>query len=33
MGAMGLRRVHAELAWQHQVPQLLKAYERLFAEV
>ena len=27
MGAIGRRRVEEGLAWHHQIPQLLKAYE------
>ncbi|HZY58142.1 MAG TPA: glycosyltransferase, partial [Candidatus Binataceae bacterium] len=27
MGAIGRRRLEAGLAWHHQVPQLLQAYE------
>ncbi len=30
MGQIGRRRVEGELAWQHQVPKLLAAYERAF---
>jgi len=26
MGALGRRRVESELAWHHQIPQLLQAY-------
>ena len=29
MGRVGRRRIETELAWQHQVPRLLAAYERL----
>ena len=29
MGATGLRRVHEELAWTHEAPALLAAYQRL----
>jgi glycosyltransferase involved in cell wall biosynthesis len=32
MGARGRERVLAELAWEHEAPKLLHAYERLFAE-
>jgi glycosyltransferase involved in cell wall biosynthesis len=31
MGAFGLRRVRESLAWHHEEPQLLAAYETLFA--
>jgi glycosyltransferase involved in cell wall biosynthesis len=31
MGEIGRRRVEGELAWHHQVPRLLAAYERAFA--
>jgi glycosyltransferase involved in cell wall biosynthesis len=31
MGEMGRRRVEAELAWSHQVPKLLAAYESLWS--
>jgi glycosyltransferase involved in cell wall biosynthesis len=31
MGAFGLRRVRESLAWHHEEPQLLAAYESLFA--
>jgi hypothetical protein len=27
MGALGRQRIEAELAWHHQVPPLLTAYE------
>lgn len=30
MGAIGQARVHRELAWMHQAPKLLAAYETLF---
>jgi glycosyltransferase involved in cell wall biosynthesis len=30
MGAAGLERVKTELAWEHEVPRLLAAYEELF---
>ncbi len=32
MGKFGKRRVEDELAWQHQEPKLLEAYERAFAK-
>ena len=31
MGAFGRRRVHDELAWPHEAPKLLAAYDRLFS--
>jgi glycosyltransferase involved in cell wall biosynthesis len=31
MGEIGRRRVEGELAWQHQVPKLLAAYDMAFA--
>ncbi len=31
MGALGRERVHRELAWTHEAPKLLAAYEALFA--
>jgi hypothetical protein len=31
MGAFGLQRVREFLAWHHEEPQLLAAYEALFA--
>jgi glycosyltransferase involved in cell wall biosynthesis len=31
MGACGRRRVESELAWRHEAPKLLAAYEALFA--
>jgi glycosyltransferase involved in cell wall biosynthesis len=30
MGQFGERRVHEELAWQHEQPKLLQAYDKLF---
>jgi glycosyltransferase involved in cell wall biosynthesis len=30
MAALGLQRVSEHLAWHHQVPQLLAAYDRAF---
>jgi glycosyltransferase involved in cell wall biosynthesis len=30
MGAAGLERVKNELAWEHEVPRLLAAYDELF---
>ncbi|WP_146592066.1 glycosyltransferase family 4 protein [Puniceibacterium confluentis] len=33
MGALGQARVHEELSWAHSVPQLLAAYERIFAKM
>ena len=30
MGAAGLERVKTELAWEHEVPRLLAAYDELF---
>jgi glycosyltransferase involved in cell wall biosynthesis len=30
MGAAGLERVKTALAWEHEVPRLLAAYEELF---
>ena len=30
MGAAGLERVKNELAWEHEAPRLLAAYEALF---
>jgi glycosyltransferase involved in cell wall biosynthesis len=30
MGELGKRRVHDELAWQHEAPKLLDAYDALF---
>jgi glycosyltransferase involved in cell wall biosynthesis len=32
MGACGYERVRGELAWPHQVPQLLRAYDALWIE-
>lgn len=32
MGSFGRERVLSELAWEHSVPPLLAAYERLFAK-
>jgi glycosyltransferase involved in cell wall biosynthesis len=32
MGALGRARIEADLAWHHQVPYLLKAYERALGE-
>jgi glycosyltransferase involved in cell wall biosynthesis len=32
MGAFGRRRVENELEWRHEVPKLLAAYERLWAQ-
>lgn len=29
LGEVGRKRVHEELAWKHQIPQLIKAYESL----
>src|SRR5690606_39578693 len=31
MGAAGRQRVRDELAWSHEAPKLLKAYEALFS--
>ena len=30
MGAAGLERVKTELAWEHEAPRLLAAYDELF---
>jgi glycosyltransferase involved in cell wall biosynthesis len=30
MGAAGRERIESELAWHHQVPHLLRAYETVF---
>ena len=30
MGRIGRARVEADLSWQRQVPELLRAYETLF---
>ena len=30
MGAAGLERVKTVLAWEHEVPRLLAAYDELF---
>jgi glycosyltransferase involved in cell wall biosynthesis len=32
MGAFGRRRIENELEWRHEVPKLLAAYERLWAQ-
>jgi len=32
MGAYGRKRVEQELSWEHEVPKLLAAYDRLFAD-
>jgi glycosyltransferase involved in cell wall biosynthesis len=32
MGAFGRRRIESELEWRHEVPKLLAAYERLWAQ-
>ncbi|MGH6678639.1 MAG: glycosyltransferase family 4 protein, partial [Bradyrhizobium sp.] len=31
MGAFGLKRIHGELAWHHEVAKLLSAYEKAFS--
>jgi glycosyltransferase involved in cell wall biosynthesis len=31
MGEAGRRRIEQQLQWQHEVPKLLSAYDRLFA--
>lgn len=32
MGAFGMRRVHDELAWNYEVPNLLRAYDKVMSE-
>ena len=32
MGAFGLRRVHDELAWHYEVPNLIRAYDEVMSE-
>jgi hypothetical protein len=32
MGTIGRRKIESELAWHHQVPHLLAAYELAFAD-
>ncbi len=32
MGRFGMERVERELSWEHEVPRLLRAYDRLFQD-